>query len=120
MSQAQLTLLPLPEPPQTARGLVYLMTDGYLIKVGYTGRSSPRQRSGELRAKLLCFWPGSREDEARLKIQLKPWCVGGEWCRLPDTAPVLGFLRERIEQWGGKAGSQLLDWIIINNLRRAA
>jgi hypothetical protein len=117
---SQLTLLPPAEDPQTATGFVYLMTDGYLIKVGYTGRRDVKQRSGELRAELLSFWPGTREDERRLKAQLKPWCVGGEWCRLPDTAPMLTFLRERIRKWGGEAGLQRLDWVIVNNLRRAA
>jgi hypothetical protein len=32
---------------------------------------------------------------------------------------MLGFLRQRVEQWGGVAGVQLLDTVIANNLRRA-
>lgn len=120
MSRDQLSLLPPHEDPLGATGFVYLMTDGYLIKVGYTGRSDVKQRSGELRAQLMCFWPGTKADEARLKAQLKPWCVGGEWCHLPDNGPMLTLLRERVGQWGGKAGLQVLDWVIASNLRHAA
>lgn len=113
----QMTMLP---GGDSRTGFVYLMTDGMLLKVGYTGRSSPRQRSGELRASLVCFWVGTRDDEARLKAQLNPWCVGGEWFRLPDNGPMLSVLREKIGKWGGQAGLQRLDWVIANNLRRAA
>jgi hypothetical protein len=117
----QLTMLPgFDETKPLPSGFAYLMTDGMLIKVGYTGRRDVKQRSGELRATLLCFWSGTKDDERRLHAQLKPWHAGGEWCRLPDTTPMLSFLRGLVKKHGGEPGLQVLDWVIVNNLRRAA
>ncbi len=110
----------LPSADDRRPGFVYLMTDGYLIKAGYTGRRDARQRSGELRARLICSWKGTRDDEARLKGQLQPWCVGGEWFRLPDNSPMLSLLRRKIEAGGGDTALLVFDWVIANNLRRAA
>lgn len=105
--------------PTATAGVVYWMTDGYLIKVGFTTRTV-KQRSGELRATVICFGPGSRDDERASQAILRPWCVGGEWFRLPDKADVLSWLRHRIYEWGGNSGLQILDQIIAANLRRAA
>ena len=114
----QLAMLPTDDQPRA--GFVYLMTDGYLLKAGFTGRRDARQRSGELRARLICSWPGTRQDETRLKAQLQPWCVGGEWFRLPDNSPMLSLLRQKITAAGGDTGLLVFDWVIVNNLRRAA
>src|SRR5258708_2650743 len=122
----QLTLLPeLPDSPDRL-GVVYLMTDGYLLKWGYTGRSLPgglRQRSGELRAQIIGFKPGTKADEARHQEYVGRWCVGGEWFRLPDDPAVLYWLQVMVQGmggWGGRQASELLARVIVANLRHAA
>ena len=122
----QLTLLPeLPDSPSHL-GVVYLMTDGYLLKWGYTGRSLPgglRQRSGELRAQIIGFKPGTRDDEDRHKEYVSRWCVGGEWFRLPDDPAVLYWLQviaQGMGGWGCRNASELLARVIVANLRHAA
>jgi len=118
----QLTLLPeLPESPGRA-GVVYLMTDGYLLKWGYTARSI-RQRSGELRAQVIGFMTGTREDEARMHAMVRRWCVGGEWFRLPDDPVTLHWLQLMVRNlggWRGISAEKALAVVIAANLRRAA
>lgn len=100
-------------------GLVYLMTDGYLLKFGYTSRKIG-QRSGELRARVVAFTPGTRADERRHHAQFKSWNVGGEWFRLPDNSLMLGFLRRMVAEWAGEPGLRAFDDVVAANLRRAA
>lgn len=118
----QLTLLPeLPDSlPRT--GIVYLMTDGYLLKWGYTSRGI-RQRSGELRAQVIGFMSGTREDEDRYHEMVRRWNVGGEWFSLPDDPAVLYWLQLTVRGlggWHGIPGEEVLARIISANLRRAA
>lgn len=118
----QLTLLPeLPDRP-AGTGIVYLMTDWFLLKWGYTGRGL-RQRSGELRAQVVGFMPGTREDEARFHDTMRSWCVGGEWFRVPDTRDGLYWLQLTVRglgQWGGVPAEEVLAQVVANNIRRAA
>lgn len=114
----QLSLLPV-ELDGAKPGVVYVMTDGYLLKIGYTTRGI-RQRSGELRARVVCFWPGSRADEKAYHAQFARWNVGGEWFRVPDEPGPLSELRLLIQEWGSRKGLRLLDEVIAANLRRAS
>jgi hypothetical protein len=100
-------------------GIVYCMTDGYLIKIGWTSRSV-KQRSGELRAYVIASTPGSRADERRFHALFSHYRVAGEWFRLPDDGRSLGRLRMLINEWGGPAGLMALDQVIAANLKRAA
>jgi len=110
----QLTLLDTPAIHQP--GVVYWMTDGYLIKCGYTSRGI-RQRSGELRATVIAFQPGNRKTERAYQDRFKPWCVGGEWFRLPDEPQALSELRILLTEWGGHRALAILDSVIVANLR---
>jgi hypothetical protein len=119
----QLTLLPeLPDSPAQS-GIVYLMTDWYKIKWGWSGRRTPTQRSGELRASVIGFIAGTRADEAAYHAHFKRWCVGGEWFSIPDD-PValhdLWLLAVGMGQWQGIKATESLARVIANNLRRAA
>lgn len=116
------TLFPeLPET-RTSTGIVYLMTDWMLLKWGYTARGI-RQRSGELRAHVIGFTAGTREDETQMHAMVKRWCIGGEWFSLPDDPAVLYWLQLTVRNlggWNGCRAEELLARVIANNLRRAA
>jgi hypothetical protein len=118
----QLTLLPeLPDPPTS--GVVYLMTDGYLLKFGWTGDNTPRRRRGELRARIIGFQPGSRADEDALLRHVRPWSVGGEWFAVPagpDALYWLMLIAQGMGGWKGISAMRALAEIIAANLRRAA
>jgi hypothetical protein len=122
MSQ-QLTLLPeLDDVPGQQTGIVYLMTDMVLVKPGWTGRGL-RQRSGELRAYIVGWQSGTRKDEQAWLDMLKPWCVGGEWHKVPDDPAVLHWLWlivHGLGQWKGVPATEMFARVIANNLRRAA
>jgi|SRR6516162_1789887 hypothetical protein len=114
----QLTLLP--DPPRASHpGIVYFMTDGYLIKIGYSSRPV-KYRSVEVRATVLAFQPGSRTEERQLHQIFKRWCVGSEWFRVPDEPTALTELRLLVQEWGGQHGLTILDRVIAANLRRVA
>jgi hypothetical protein len=118
----QLTLMPELDDVPTRTGIVYLMTDGYLLKWGYTGRGI-RQRSGELRAQVVGFMAGTRDDEAAFHETVRRWCVGGEWFSLPDDPAMLYWLQLTVRGLGGWRGvpaEEVLARIITANLRRAA
>lgn len=118
----QLTLLPdLPETP--ASGIVYLMTDGYMLKFGWTGDSTPRRRRGELRARIIGYQPGSRANEQVYLAHVLPWSVGGEWFTVPTTPGGLHWLMcvaQGMRDWKGMPASLALAEVIAANLRRAA
>jgi hypothetical protein len=116
----QLTLLPdLPGLPSGRNGIVYLMTDGLLLKWGYTSRGL-RQRSGELRAQIIGFLCGTREDEARYHELMRPWCIGGEWFSVPDDPAVLDSLWlivYGLGQWKNIPATRAFAHVIAANLR---
>jgi hypothetical protein len=118
----QLTLLPeLPEPATS--GIVYLMTDGYLLKFGWTGDQTPRRRSGELRARIIGYQPGSRADEQVFLTRVRPWSVGGEWFMVPIDPQGLHWLMlvaQGMRGWKGASATEALVEVIAANLRRAA
>lgn len=104
-------------------GIVYLMTDWYMLKWGWSGRSTPKPRSGELRASPIGFMVGSRADEAVYKRQFKRWCIGGEWFTVPasgDDLYLLWLIAANLGQWKGIPATEALARVIANNLRRAA
>lgn len=120
----QLTLLPdLPGTPAEPRtGIVYLMTDGLKLKWGYTSRGV-RQRSGELRAQVIGFMPGTRKDETAFREMVRRWCIGGEWFSLPDDPAALYWLHltaRSLGGWRGVSATEALTRVIAANLRRAA
>jgi hypothetical protein len=118
----QLMLLPDLADEPSGRGKVYLMTDGRLLKWGYTSRSL-RQRSGELRAQVIGWKPGIRADEAALHRMVSQWGQGGEWFKLPDHPVTLhAFLRvvDDLQPWRGIPVSQVFARVLASNLRRAA
>src|SRR5258707_10981434 len=92
----QLTLLPeLPgSPSDPGLGIVYLMTDGLMLKFGYVSRASRlRQRKGELRSQIIGFKPGTKSDEAAYLSCVRRWLIPGtEWFRLPDDPADLYWL----------------------------
>lgn len=107
----------------SAAGIVYLMTDGYLLKYGYSGRGTPKPRSGELRATVIGFMPGTRADEKAYLASVKRWSVGGEWFRVPDDPAALAGLMATAKlmgQWKGVRATDVLLRVIAANLRRAA
>ena len=121
----QLTLLP--DPPRASHpGIVYFMTDGYLIKIGYSSRPV-KYRSVEVRATVLAFQPGSRTEERQLHQIFKRWCVGSEWFRVPDEPTALLFnagervLAETMKGYwgtfvreGAPSGRTAAPWPIFN------
>ena len=118
----QVTLFPMPVTNQ-APSIVYLMTDWYLLKFGWSGRSTPKPRSGELRASVIGFQPGSRADEKAHLAMVQKWCRGGEWFAVPDDPAVLHWLwlvAHGMGQWKGIPATESLARVIANNLRRAA
>lgn len=118
----QLTLLPDLPGSQIRTGIVYLMTDGLKLKWGYTSRGL-HQRSGELRAHVIGFMAGTRDDEDRFHDMVSHWCIGGEWFSLPDDPAVLHWLQLTVRglgQWGGIPADEIFARIIAANLRRAA
>lgn len=122
MTAMQLTLLPELPDSSAKTGIVYLMTDGLKLKWGYTSRGI-RQRSGELRAQVVGFMTGTREDEDRFHDMVRRWCVGGEWFSLPDDPAVLYWLQLTVRSLGGWRGvpaEEVLARVISANLRRAA
>ena len=122
VAMTQLTLLPELPDSDARTGIVYLMTDGLKLKWGYTGRGI-RQRSGELRAQVVGFMTGTRDDEARFHDIVRRWCVGGEWFSLPDDPAVLYWLQLTVRGLGGWRGipaEEVLARIVAANLRRAA
>lgn len=109
--------------PAVTQGVVYLMTDGHLLKFGWSGRPSPAPRSGELRATVIGFMPGSRADERQRLAQFSRWSVGGEWFRVPDDPLSLWelmILAAQMGQWKGIPAQEALMRVIAANLRRAA
>lgn len=123
----QLTLLPELPPGRPRAGIVYLMTDWYMLKWGWSGRSTPAQRSGELRASPIGFMPGSRADEDAYKRAFSRWCVGGEWFCVPNGPDGgtdlhnLWLIAAGLGQWKGVPATESLARVIANNiLRRAA
>lgn len=120
----QLTLLPeLPDSRAEPRlGVVYLMTDGLKLKWGYTSRGIG-QRSGELRAQVIGFRPGTRADETACRDMVRRWCIGGEWFSLPDDPGAFRWLQLAVRNLGGWRGipaEEVLARVIAANLRRAA
>lgn len=107
----------------TVVGIVYLMTDGYLLKFGYSARGTPKPRSGELRAIVIGFTPGTRADERAYLASVRRWSVGGEWFRVPDDPEALKSLMNTARlmgQWKGVPATEALLRVIASNLRRAA
>lgn len=118
----QLTLLPDLPDDLIKVGTVYLMSDGLKLKWGYTSRSV-RQRSGELRAQVIGFMSGTREDERDLHALVKRWNVGGEWFSVPYDPGVLHRLQcivDRLEGLDGHDPRVIFAVIVANNLRRVA
>jgi hypothetical protein len=112
-----------PELVATSTGIVYLMTDGYLLKFGYSSRGTPKPRSGELRATVIGFMPGTRADERAYLDSVKRWSVGGEWFRVPDDPDALAALMTTTRlmgQWKGVRAADAVLRVIAANLRRAA
>lgn len=82
---------PAPAPGVVApAGTVYFVTDGELVKVGYTTHLDSRLRAlqtGNARPlTVLATSPGTFQDEARLHRLLKASWVHGEW--FAKTEPV--------------------------------
>ncbi len=104
-------------------GIVYLMTDWYKLKFGWSSRATPKPRSGELRASPIGFMPGSRTDEEAYLRQFAPWCVGGEWFSVPDDPAALHnlwLIAIGMGHWKGVPATVSLARVVANNLRRAA
>ena len=103
-----------------AAGIVYLMTDWYLLKWGFSSRATPKPRSGELRASVIGFMPGTRGDEKSHLASVKRWTEGGEWFRVPDDPQALWSLMNTAKllgQWQGIPATESLARVIANNLR---
>lgn len=101
-------------------GIVYLMTDWYLLKWGFSSRATPKPRSGELRASVIGFMPGTRADEKAYLASVKRWTEGGEWFRVPDDPQALWSLMncaKLLGQWQGVPATESLARVIANNLR---
>lgn len=108
---------------ETRAGIVYLMTDWYLLKWGWTGEASPKPRSGQLRASIIGFKAGTRNDERAYLDYVKHWSVGGEWFRVPTNGPDLYWLMlaaRDLGGWKGVSAQEALMRVIANNLKRAA
>lgn len=124
----QISLLPEFDdvPEQAGTGIVYLMTDWYMLKWGWSGRSTPAPRSGELRASPIGFMPGSRADEDAYKRAFSRWCIGGEWHCVPygpagaADLHTLWLIVQGMGQWKGVPATESLARVIANNMRRAA
>jgi hypothetical protein len=109
--------------PDTSQGILYLMTDGYLLKFGWSSRPTPKPRSGELRAGIIGYQAGTRADEKKYLAMVQKWCRGGEWFSVPDDPAVLHWLwliAQGMGQWKGVKATEALAYVIANNLRRAA
>ena len=101
-------------------GIVYLMTDWYLLKWGFSARATPKPRSGELRASVIGFKPGTRDDEKSYLASVKRWNAGGEWFHIPDDPQALWSLMNTAKllgQWQGIPATESLARVIANNLR---
>jgi hypothetical protein len=114
LAVTQLQLFTTPDPVETGR--VYLATNGYCFKIGYTTRPV-KHRGGELKADIIFSVPGTVKLEQRWLTVFHPWSLGQEWFSLPNEAKALGMLRDLIIWGGGTKALVYLDHVIANNLR---
>jgi hypothetical protein len=74
-----------------SRGFVYFIAcpEAGRVKIGYTGKS-PESRLRNLQTgsptqlKLMCWQPGTRQDEQHLHDLLSPFRIHGEWFEAED------------------------------------
>lgn len=68
--------------------MIYFITDGYHVKIGYTERLDNRvaelQTSNAFELKILRSVPGSLNDERKLHKRFKHLHIRGEWFQLND------------------------------------
>ena len=119
----QMTLLPEFDDVPEQTGIVYLMTDGLMLKFGYVSRAARLgQRKGELRAQIIGFKAGSHADEARYLDSVKRWAIPGtEWFRVPDEPGDLYWLWLVAKDFGGWKGcpaAEMLLRVVAANLRQ--
>jgi hypothetical protein len=83
--------------PDYMLGEVYFVTDGELIKIGYSGSAKVRMKALKSAAgkdlKLLKVVPGTRDDESRFHKLFQHLRVQGEWFRRDPE--LLGFIEGR-------------------------
>jgi hypothetical protein len=119
----QLTLLPEFDDVPEQAGIVYLMTDGLMLKFGYVSRPERlKQRKGELRAQIIGFVPGTTADEDAYLKHVEKWLIPGtEWFRLPHSPDDLYWLwciAKHFGGWKGCPAPEMLSRVIAANLRQ--
>ena len=107
-----MTLLPDLEGPYPFVGLIYWMTDGVRIKVGYTERP-PRRRGGELKTEVIYVEPGDKLAERREHNRWSANRIGTtEW--FEATFRIMVWLALRVNPDDNPRAARALEWLAGN------